>query len=140
MTRLLMFVFSSAVAFCAQVSTEADKKGAIEGTVVSATTGAPLRKAEVTVNLSGEPHAVATMTDKEGKFVLEDLDPGEYEISATRFGYLESDRLPSIGFSAVAFEFNNLAPRDYSSQHRMTMTVCYSKPKCAASWNVTRPK
>lgn len=58
----------------------------IEGTVVSATTGAPLKKATVTL---GSNKDLTVTTTAEGKFKFENVEPDDYTIKAERVGYLE---------------------------------------------------
>jgi len=104
MTRILACLFSLTVVLAAQVSPPVDivqpsERGAIEGKVVSATTGLPLRKATVTVRSDGKD-AVSAITDDKGKFVLENLESGDYFIKAKRVGYLDSGRAPVIRVSA----------------------------------------
>jgi Carboxypeptidase regulatory-like domain len=99
--RLLITLLSFTVVLFAQESSPVDTasvgdhNGSIEGTVVSATTGLPVRKVIVTVQ-SDEKNAMSTITGAEGKFVLNHLDRGEYSITARRVGYLDSDRAPAI--------------------------------------------
>ena len=73
--------------------------GVIEGKVVSLT-GRPLNKAEVT--LSYGKTASGAVTDSAGKFVFDELDPGEYYLSADHFGYLDNsdERTPLIRLAA----------------------------------------
>lgn len=70
----------------AQTPAPAPQKCALEGTVVSATTGAPLKKATVTLESLKE---LTTTTSAEGKFKFENLEPDGYTITAERVGYLE---------------------------------------------------
>jgi protocatechuate 3,4-dioxygenase beta subunit len=69
----------------------------IEGRVIDATTGAPLRNTAVSL----APSPVAGMaqstligsgavSDAEGKFAMKGIGPGTYRLSATRAGYLQS--------------------------------------------------
>ncbi len=73
-------------------------KCVIRGRVLSAATGAPLKKAAVWVEafsptrgVNGTPavSGPATVTDAEGRFTLDNLDPGSYLLSARRTGYLD---------------------------------------------------
>jgi protocatechuate 3,4-dioxygenase beta subunit len=77
---------------------QAPEKCAIRGRVVNAATGAPLKRASVwvepfsptrgangTAAVSG-PNAT---TDAEGRFALENVEPGSYLLSARRSGYLD---------------------------------------------------
>ena len=63
------------------------QKCRLEGTVVSSTTGAPLRK--VTVTLEDGKNDLTATTTAEGKFKFETLEPADYTIKAERVGYLE---------------------------------------------------
>ena len=74
-------------ALLAQSPASAPQKCAIEGTVVSSTTGAPLRK--VTITLEGGKNDLTATSTAEGKFKFENLDPVDYTIKAERVGYLE---------------------------------------------------
>lgn len=61
----------------------------IEGTVVNSLTSAPVRKVEISIDArEGDKHYSADTT-ADGKFVIENIDPGDYRITAKRFGYLE---------------------------------------------------
>ena len=63
--------------------------GSISGTVVSASTGEPLRKASVSVTRSpGVPDLPTAVTDVQGRFSLTGLPAGRYTVSVDRFGYL----------------------------------------------------
>ena len=64
----------------------------IEGKVLRASDGSPLKKAVVSAlpqPPQGSPiRPVTAITDAEGRFVLKDLDPGSYNLSAARTGYV----------------------------------------------------
>lgn len=69
-----------------------DKAARIEGQIVSAATGEALKKVQVSItslDQSGDKHRYATSTDAQGKFVFEELLPGDYGLSAERVAYLE---------------------------------------------------
>src|SRR3989454_10303207 len=93
-------------------------KGAIEGVVQRAGTGEPIAGAEIRVMrvaMPGEegrvgprmavvftgsdPFApVPAITDREGHFLLKDLEPGSYKITAARNGYTKQEygqRMPA---------------------------------------------
>src|SRR5687768_12817020 len=65
--------------------------GSISGRVTAADTGAPIRRAQVMVG-GGSIKQVVAFTDAEGRFVLSNLSPGSYLLTATagffRGGYL----------------------------------------------------
>ena len=74
-------------------------KGSIEGQVVNATTGAPLKRATIRVvavmppvqaNASQpqRPVMINKETDEHGRFSIPNLDPGKYRVTAERQGFL----------------------------------------------------
>jgi len=74
------------------------EKCVIRGRVVNASSGAPLKRASVWVEpflptrgVNGSPtvSGAAATTDAEGRFVLDDVEPGSYLLSARRTGYLD---------------------------------------------------
>jgi protocatechuate 3,4-dioxygenase beta subunit len=84
--RMYWFILLAATAF-------AQDTGSVRGTVVSATTGEPLRKA--VVNLQSVPakfdgRVLESMTDSSGTFAFDAVPAGNYVALARRNGYLES--------------------------------------------------
>jgi hypothetical protein len=66
----------------------------LEGQVVSGSTGEPLRKATLIlrpVGSRGGAMMSATGTDASGHFLLKDLEPGRYRLSAERNGFVRQD-------------------------------------------------
>ncbi len=67
------------------------KTATIEGKVLRATDGAPLKKAEViaaSMEAAPQKHKSVT-TDNDGKFLLKDVEPGRYSLMAIRTGYAQ---------------------------------------------------
>jgi hypothetical protein len=61
----------------------------IEGVVLKSTTGQPLKRALITTQRMGASDSQHTArTDPGGRFVLKDLEPGEYNLWVNRDGYL----------------------------------------------------
>lgn len=61
----------------------------VEGTVLAADSGQPLRKAWVSLgSAEGRGNPIADITDSAGNFTLKDIPPGRYYISAVRTGYV----------------------------------------------------
>jgi len=67
----------------------------VEGHVIDAATGAPLRKATVQAtradaspNLGGATTAYSVSTDGSGSFSLRDIEPGSYRLTAARNGFV----------------------------------------------------
>ena len=71
-------------------SVKPEDKCSVEGTVVSATTGEPLKKSRVLLGPVGQSNGVpfGTTTDAGGHFVIDGIDPGRYNLLAIRNGYL----------------------------------------------------
>lgn len=63
---------------------------AIEGRVVHASTGAPLRKVTISLHkvATTENIGYGTMTDAEGRFAMRDLEAGGYILMASRNGFV----------------------------------------------------
>jgi hypothetical protein len=67
--------------------------GTFSGTVVNASTGAPLGKVELRATLAGAgrgSRAASTTTDAKGNFTMADLPAGEYRLLGMRNGYLDT--------------------------------------------------
>jgi hypothetical protein len=73
-----------------------EDKCSIEGTVVSAATGEPLKKARVSLRAIGQQNggAYGTTTDGAGHFLVDDIDPGRYSFSASRNLYVSQQYSP----------------------------------------------
>jgi uncharacterized GH25 family protein len=62
---------------------------AIEGRVLNAITGEPVKKASVLMFQTGQsrPAGYSTTTSTGGRFVFEDLQPGKYQINVSHSGF-----------------------------------------------------
>jgi iron complex outermembrane receptor protein len=67
----------------AQVQVPPDMHGSVLGTVVDAASGAPVAVAQVQL----VPLHHAELTHSDGRFLLEDVEPGVYTVSVERLGY-----------------------------------------------------
>src|SRR4051794_10859481 len=78
---------------------QAKKNAVLEGKVVNSKTGEPLRKVSLTLRPMGGPGTTgagamtpaapyAATTDAEGKFKLDNVEPGRYMLSAERQGFV----------------------------------------------------
>ena len=76
-----------------QLSSSDHKKCIIEGVVTSVPAGEPLKGAHVYLTAPGKYKALfSTETDAEGKFFLEGVEPGEYQLEADKTGYYDPER------------------------------------------------
>jgi Carboxypeptidase regulatory-like domain len=65
---------------------------AVEGLVLRAASGEPVRKAQVLLRkLDARDQSYSTATDERGRFLLTGLEPGRYALSAERNGYVPQD-------------------------------------------------
>ena len=87
---LILIVFASPSAE-SQAANDAQNKGAIQGSVVDAKTGQPLRGAEVSLRAfvaGSRGDRNSTVTDSDGRFIFDNLAAGRYWFTASRNGYL----------------------------------------------------
>ena len=78
--------------------------GVIAGTLTSADLGRPIRKAQVKILSTSPRISRTTVSDAEGRFVFEGLPAAEYQLSATKAGYVEmafGARLPGAGVAGT---------------------------------------
>jgi hypothetical protein len=89
-----MFTQLLLVAFLAQSTDQksGDPTVTLAGTVISTTTGDPLKKAVVTLE-NGE-RQFQMVTGADGKFTFDSIPPGNYMINTMHTGYLEAPRRP----------------------------------------------
>lgn len=87
MRRLAMTMEVAAVAAVAVYA-----QGSISGRVVNSVTGAPVRRAEVSIVMDGRTDLRGiSPTDAEGRFVCRSLPPGRYRLGAQKNGYAPMD-------------------------------------------------
>jgi hypothetical protein len=68
----------------------------VKGTVVNAKTNQPVKRAQITLNRSGQTEAArwGALTNAAGQFELTNLDPGQYSIAAYKEGFIPGTRRP----------------------------------------------
>src|SRR6266404_3323018 len=68
----------------------------IDGNVLNAATGEPLRKAHLMLRRQGDSqdNSYSTVTDAGGHFVMDHVDPGRYMLSASRNGFVTQQYSP----------------------------------------------
>jgi uncharacterized protein (DUF2141 family) len=87
-----LLLLTAAVSF----AQPAPEKSALTGRVVSAATGTPLKKASVWLEkfaaergVNNAPSVPEAITDAEGRFTIQGVEPGAYLLQARRTGYLD---------------------------------------------------
>ena len=135
MSRLALLPFLPVV-FCAQLiaqeapqqaSSEATKKATVEGQVFNQVTKEPLKRAEVqlfliqknSINMMGANNAAySAVTDAEGKFKIENVEPGEYRLERHKSGFVSGGR----GMFSMSSSTLKLAPGEKTSSLRYELT------------------
>ena len=101
-----VWIFAAAIALSALVSAaqNAPTSGpfTISGVILSATTGAPLDRAQITISTAGEEESqvAEAVTGEGGAFRFDHLPAGKYALAASRRGYIAS-RYQEIGRAHV---------------------------------------
>ena len=128
-TASLLFCLSSVLAAqlvsppppppAAQSDTPPDKSAplsgpatfSISGIVVSATTGTPLDRAEVSLSTSGPrgSQLAQSLTTENGSFRFDHLQAGKYRLDATRRGYIAAGYQDHDGFVTAIVTGRNLS-------------------------------
>ena len=81
----LLLVFTTGVATAGE-----DSYGSIKGTVTNAVTGERLRKAYVRLApVSDAANVRPAVTDEEGRFIFDNIKPGNYSLEAEHQGLIE---------------------------------------------------
>src|SRR5258708_32208083 len=67
-------------------------QASIEGTVLSAKSGEPVRRAQILLTaLEGPEESFDTVSDDNGRFKLIQIDPGRYRLSVSKSGFLRQE-------------------------------------------------
>jgi protocatechuate 3,4-dioxygenase beta subunit len=94
----LVYCALLATALAAQTSTtetpsKESENCTVEGHVVLATGGQPLKKVAIRISSDDtEENSYTTLTDAEGHFKIEDMKPGRYNVRVERNGFLEAGK------------------------------------------------
>src|SRR5690349_15459216 len=93
--------------------TSSTPKGKVDGLVVNQVTGTPLAKATVTLvgnmarpmtGASGQrmgPNSYNAVTDRNGRFVVDQVEPGRYSVSAEHPGFVRTNNIGNAAASLV---------------------------------------
>ncbi|MGD0578092.1 MAG: carboxypeptidase-like regulatory domain-containing protein [Bryobacteraceae bacterium] len=97
MSKLSLLLAICSVLACAQetpTAAETAKKASIEGAVVNELTKEPIRRAEISLYGQDKPGgmggAYSAVTDAAGKFRIENIDPGDYQLVHRKPGFMTS--------------------------------------------------
>src|SRR5437588_4062422 len=70
---------------------KAKQQATLQGQVLNQVTGEPVRKANLTLKPEGGGTNLKAVTDNEGKFSIENIDPGRYTLAAERQGFVNQN-------------------------------------------------
>jgi len=98
--RTLLAVLSAAMCLAAvRTPAQTARAGSIAGTVIDRAPDHPVESVAVTLKAASGVAVQSAVTDKRGRFTLENVPPGEYRIS---YGYLGSENRESAPFTVAA--------------------------------------
>lgn len=60
------------------------------GVVVNATTGDPVRRAQIRLRYQQGTNAISTITDADGRYLFSGVQPGQYQMAVRKKGYLDA--------------------------------------------------
>jgi hypothetical protein len=101
MTRFaIQCVLLTLVLMKTTTGTQAPASGSIEGTVVDSVSSAPMARARVTLSRTGGREVASLTTDLDGRFVIANIEPGEYRLSASRDGFTSAKRSSPVAVVA----------------------------------------
>ncbi len=95
LTPALMVGIASAQSQPSTNSTPSLKPGKVEGVVISSVNGSPVKKATVTLRSLTQHFAYAAVSDATGHFLLENVQPGSYQVAADSSGFMANPGRPS---------------------------------------------
>lgn len=81
---------------------------ALSGSVIDTTTSQPIEGASVQAEIGSETQATSikrTITDSNGSYSIDDLDPGNYQVSARKSGYQMKTQTLSVASDAAQLDF-----------------------------------
>jgi hypothetical protein len=109
-----VFLLVAALATALPIARAENGTWTISGVVVSATTGAPLDRAEVTLSTTGEngTELAQTLTGEAGAFRFDGVLAGKYALQASRRGYLPSGYQEHEGYFTAIVTGPNLSTQD----------------------------
>jgi hypothetical protein len=104
--RLKLLLAAASLCLAAQ-----PKPAALEGLVANSVTGAPIKKAIVTLRCASENWGHQALTDAAGRFRLENLQPGQYALWAEAEGFVRNPP-PSLSLTLT----DGQAVKDFAIQ------------------------
>jgi len=98
MRRIILFAFAFALQAQQQPVTQDPERARLEGSVLSAATGEPLRKTTLTLHINGAASGrnvfqaqptYTVISDVTGKFEFANVEPGDYQLTARHDGFAD---------------------------------------------------
>jgi len=93
---ILLLALIPIFGIAAAQSTPSLKPGKVEGTVTSSAGGTPVKKATVTLRNLAQHFAYAGISDAAGHFLIENVQPGSYQVAADSSGFMAVMGRPSL--------------------------------------------
>jgi protocatechuate 3,4-dioxygenase beta subunit len=109
--RILLLIPLTTLAFTQALSSQPADKGRIEGILVNQINNQPLRKGTISLRIAvttpqptgtgvpntPAPSAYSVLSDVEGRFIFDHVDPGQYTMQADRQGFIRATYRSSNG-------------------------------------------
>ena len=117
----------SGLPLIAQQEASPEGKFSLKGTVTDSITGQPIRRALVTAMPIALPKSWSCLTDSEGRFSIEQVPEGNYQVKVRRPGYedFSTDDLPRDGDENRAIEVG--PSRDNLAYRLLPLAVVYGR-------------
>lgn len=109
--RNLMLAVAACGLFLSLPTAAEAQTGAISGTVTDADSGAPIAGAFVRAQVSGVRGWNIDFTGVDGAYTIDDLEPGTYDVTVSRFGYaLASETVDVVDGVTTTADFSLVPP------------------------------
>ncbi|MHB9035661.1 MAG: TonB-dependent receptor [Armatimonadota bacterium] len=120
-TRLAAVILGAIILACAGAWVTAGTTGSVSGVVKDAETGKPLSGANIVISNTN----LSTVTDAQGRYVVTNVPPGDYEITAQMVGY----RTEVLGGVQVVMDVTASADFTMGQEAIAEETVVVTRPR-----------
>lgn len=102
---LILLIITSSLFLC-DAPTESETTGDIQGIIYDASNSEPLRGAEITTN----PKTSSKITDSDGSYKIEGVEPSEYTVNATKSDYQSNSTTVNVVAGEISSADLQLSP------------------------------